>query len=230
MVNIAVFISGTGSGLEAILKASKLGTVPVKVKLVISDRENVKGLVVAENYGEAFIVIDRKNYPSQSDFEQQILDELKQYTIDYIVLAGYMKLIGYMILDKYKVVNVHPSLLPSFPGTRAPKQALDYGCKVTGYTIHWVDKGMDTGRIIYQDSVTIKDDDTEETLWERIKILEHIMYPYIISLLPQVEKSYNDNNDTEEACPWLGKPSKLYLNGTHLANTAKSFLNTVHDK
>ena len=182
---IAVLGSGQGSNFQAIAEAAKSGQLPVDICLVISDKVDAFILNRAENFGIKGVFIDPKKFPGREEFDREIEKNLIREKIDLVVLAGFMRIISSYLVRKYKgrMINIHPALLPSFKGVQGIKDALDYGVKVTGVTVHFVDEGVDTGPIILQEAVKINDGDTEETLATRIHALEHRLYPEAIHLL-----------------------------------------------
>lgn len=182
MMNLAIFASGNGSNFEAVVQAVKEGKINAEVKILICDKEDAYAIKRAEQHQIPVFVFNVKEYASKEDYEKAILNQLQQLNIELIILAGYMRLIGKTLLDAFenRIINIHPSLLPSFPGLNAIGQALEAGVKVTGVTIHFVDAGMDTGPIIAQQAVIIEDDDTEEDLKEKIQQVEHELYPKTI--------------------------------------------------
>lgn len=177
-MKIAVFASGTGSNFQAIIDAVSAGELAVEIGLLVCDKQEAKAIERAANHGIPTFVFSPKSYPSKEAFETDILEQLKAHSIDWIFLAGYMRLIGNVLLGSYtgRIVNIHPSLLPSFPGKDAIGQALQAGVKLTGVTIHYVDEGMDTGPIIAQDAVRIDESDTRESLQRKIQATEHRLY------------------------------------------------------
>lgn len=183
-VKLGVLISGSGSNLQAIIDKSEAGELPARVAVVISSRADVYGLERARNHNIPAIHIARKEFPDDVAYNHAILEELQEYGVELVVMAGYMRLLGKEILDAYpnRVMNIHPALLPSFAGAHAIKDALDYGVKVTGVTVHFANEIYDEGPIILQEAVPIQEDDTEETLAERIHAVEHIIYPRAIKL------------------------------------------------
>lgn len=183
-MNIAVFCSGNGSNLQAIIDAQKKGYIKGEVRLVVSDVPDCFALKRAETAGIKTFIVTMKQCPSKQEFERLILSKLKQENIELIVLAGYMRLLSPDFINEYrdKIVNIHPALLPSFKGMHAIKDALEYGVKVTGVTVHFVTSGIDEGPIIMQSSVVITRDDTEESLAEAIHREEHKLYPMAIQL------------------------------------------------
>lgn len=180
MKRIAVFASGGGSNYQAIMEYFKARSCTnVEVALVVCDKPQAKVIKKAKHWATPTLVVRPREYLSKVEYEQHILEYLKQQNIDFLVLAGYMRLLGPTLLEPYhgKIINLHPSLLPAFPGKDAIGQALAYGVKVTGVTVHFVDEGMDTGPIIVQESIKVALDDTYETLSQKIHQLEHLLYP-----------------------------------------------------
>ncbi len=179
---VAVFASGSGSNFQAIVDAVAAGKLDVSVELLVCDKPQAKVVERAERAGVPAFVFRPKDYASREEYEADILRRLEENRIDLIVLAGYMRLITEVLLVPYegRIINIHPSLLPSFPGKSGIADALGYGVKVTGVTVHFVDGGMDTGPIITQAAVPVHDDDTEETLAARIHRVEHALLPEVI--------------------------------------------------
>ena len=189
-MKIAIFASGTGSNFAAILESIKIKKINnVEVVLLVSDRPEALAVQKARDERIPVFTFLAKDYPNKQAYELGILDELTQRKVDFIVLAGYMRLLGNVLLQAYdrKIINVHPSLLPAFAGKDAIGQALDYGVKVTGVTVHYVDEGMDTGPIIAQHAVTIDSDETKETLIIKIQEQEHRLLPDVIQRLANRE-------------------------------------------
>lgn len=182
MTKLAVLCSGRGTDLQSIIDAIKAGTLQAEISIVITDKPNVKALERAEIAGIKNICIDRKLFDNRADFEAELLKNLAE--IDLVVLAGFMRILSPEFVRKFtgRLMNIHPSLLPSFKGAHAHRDALEYGVKVSGCTVHFVDEGTDSGPIILQAAVEVKDDDTEETLSARILEQEHIIYPKAIQL------------------------------------------------
>ncbi len=181
---IGILISGRGSNMESIIKACKEGLIPAEVVIVISDKPDAAGLQKAKNYNIETAVIERNLYSSKEEFEKAIINLLQKKNVDLICLAGFMRILSPMFIRSFplKIMNIHPALLPSFPGLHAQKQALDYGVKISGATVHFVDEGVDTGPIIMQEAVEVLDNDTEESLSQRILQKEHQIYPKAIKL------------------------------------------------
>ncbi|MGE7762714.1 phosphoribosylglycinamide formyltransferase [Peribacillus sp. NPDC097895] len=187
MKRLAVFASGNGSNFQSIADAIKSGTLEAEICLVVCDREDAYVLERAKLENINLFSFTAKNYANKAGFETEILEKLRQHDVDFIILAGYMRLIGPTLLEKYsqRIVNIHPSLLPSFPGKDAIGQAFDAGVKETGVTVHYVDDGMDTGPIIAQKTVPILEGDTKDILQKRIQETEHDMYPSVLQQLCQ---------------------------------------------
>ncbi len=187
MIKIGVLISGRGSNLQAIIDAIEQGQIPAKVAVVISNNPKAYGLERAKKHNIATKVYEPKKFPDKNIYELEIVKTLRAHKVDLVCLAGYMRIVGQPLLQEYfgKMINIHPALLPSFPGLHSQKQALDYGAKVSGVTVHFVDEGCDTGPIILQTAVPVMVDDTEETLSARILEQEHKIYPEAIKLFAE---------------------------------------------
>ncbi|SFB23610.1 MULTISPECIES: phosphoribosylglycinamide formyltransferase [unclassified Bacillus (in: firmicutes)] len=179
MRDIAVFASGSGSNFQAIIDAVIVGTLHANIKLLVCDRPEARVIERAKENGIPAFVFSPKDFANKEAFEQVILREMKKYNVSYIVLAGYMRLIGPTLLGQYsgRIINIHPSLLPAFPGKDAIGQALESKVKETGITIHFVDEGMDTGPIIAQKKILLDEHETKESLQEKIHKVEHQFYP-----------------------------------------------------
>jgi len=184
MINIAVLASGRGTNLQAIINAVQEGKIDGTIKIVISDNEKAYALKRARDNRINTMVFPYKSYKNKENYEDQIINCLKNNNIDLVVLAGYMRLLGSKIINnyRYRIINIHPALLPSFPGLNAQKQALQYGVKISGCTVHFVDEGIDTGPIILQHAVEVKQTDNEEALSDRILKYEHQLLPRAIQL------------------------------------------------
>lgn len=176
---LGVLVSGSGTNLQAILDAIGSGALRAKVGVVLSNVASAKALDRAKAARVPAIVVDHKAFPSREAFDAAVVEVLQAHNVDCVVLAGFMRLVTSTILDAFpnRVVNVHPALLPSFPGVRAQKQALSYGVAISGCTVHFVDSGTDTGPIIAQAVVTVRDDDDEASLTARILQKEHELLP-----------------------------------------------------
>ena len=183
-MNIAVFCSGNGTNLQAIIESREKGHIKADIGLVVSDTPDCYALTRARDAGIKTLVVERKNFKTKKDFEAQILKALKKENIGLIVLAGYMRMLSADFIGAYenKILNIHPALLPSFKGIQGIKDAFEYGVKITGPTVHFVTKDMDAGPVILQSPVKVTEDDTEETLAEAIHAEEHKIYPRAIQL------------------------------------------------
>ena len=181
---IGALASGRGSNVERILEQIQTGNLRASVAVVISNRESAPALGKAKEHGVPAQFIDPKSYASLADYDAAILDVLQNHHVELVVLAGYMKIVSSLLINAYpnRIMNIHPSLLPSFPGLYAQRQALESGVKVTGCTVHFVEEAVDAGPIILQSAVPVKEDDTEETLAERILEQEHKLYPNALQL------------------------------------------------
>jgi phosphoribosylglycinamide formyltransferase-1 len=185
MKKVALFISGRGSNLEAILKKRKNGFISCEIPFIFSNKKEAKGLEIAKNYGIPTFVYDRKEFASQQEFDEKVLSLLHEHSIQIVVLAGFMMILSRTFIENFpgSIINVHPSLLPAFPGLNSQRRALEYGVKFAGCTVHFVTPEVDSGPIILQDIIPVFDDDSEETLMLRILDREHIILPEAIKIL-----------------------------------------------
>ena len=183
-MNIAVLCSGSGTNLQAIIDAVKSGYIKAKIALVVSDNKDARALARAKSSGIETLYLNPKEYKSREDYDRAIVKNLRAKDAGLVVLAGFMRLMSPYFVNEYKgkIMNIHPALLPSFKGTHGVKDALEYGVKVTGPTVHFVDDKLDHGPVILQRAVEVRDDDTEETLLERIHKEEHKIYPEAVKL------------------------------------------------
>lgn len=181
---LCVFVSGSGTNLQAMLDAD---IEPAEIVLVFSNNPEAYALERARNHNIPTEVISHKGYGTREEYEEDIIRALEPYNIDLIALAGFMRILTPHFVRHYKnrILNVHPALLPSFPGMHAARQALEYGVKFTGCTVHFVDEGVDTGPIIQQSVVPVLDDDTEDTLQERIQKEEYRIYPQAVRMVAE---------------------------------------------
>jgi len=172
---LAVFASGNGSNFQAVADACREGVIPAHVALLVTDKPGCTAVERARRLGIPVLALNPRDFPDKAAYERRILEWLREESVDWVVLAGYMRLVGPTLLDVYKgkMINLHPSLLPAFPGKDAIGQAWQYGVKVTGVTVHFVDSGMDTGPVFLQEAVPVQADDTRDTLEERIHRVEH---------------------------------------------------------
>lgn len=186
-LRLAVLASGRGSNLQALLEAGEGGQMNASVAVVISDKEKAQALERARKHGIPALWINPKDFSCKEDFEAAVLEEIKTYKADYILLAGFMRILSPFFIRQagIPILNIHPSLLPAFPGLNAQKQALDYGVRYSGCTVHFVDEGVDSGPIILQAVVPVFPEDSEETLAMRILKEEHRLYPLAVRLLSE---------------------------------------------
>ena len=181
---IAVLVSGSGSNLQAIIDAAERGEIPGRVGLVLSNKADAYGLTRARNHGIPTAVVDHKTYGSREEFDAKMVEVIRASGARLVCLAGFMRVVTPVFLRAFphRILNIHPALLPSFPGTHGPGQALRYGVRFSGCTVHFLDEGVDTGPIIVQAVVPVHEDDTEDTLAARILKEEHRIYPMAIRL------------------------------------------------
>lgn len=187
MMRVAILISGRGSNMEAIIKGVQTGLIPAEIALVLSNRAEAAGLIKAKEAGIKTLFLNPKEYKDKGEYDQAIVQTLKAEGVDLVCLAGFMRIISPYFVDAYhnRIINIHPSLLPSFPGLDAQQQAIDYGVKFSGVTVHIVDKGVDSGPVIAQRIVEVKEGDTAGTLAERILAEEHKIYPLVLKALAE---------------------------------------------
>jgi phosphoribosylglycinamide formyltransferase-1 len=185
MKKIAVFASGSGSNFQAIIDVVQSGQLDVDISLLVCDKPGAFAIERARAAKIPSFIFTAKDYPSKEHYEEEILAQLKTYGVEFIVLAGYMRLIGSKLLTEFKgrIVNIHPSLLPAFPGKDAIGQALAAKVNWSGVTIHFVDEGMDTGPIIIQERVRLAENETRESLQQKIQQREHKLYPSVLQML-----------------------------------------------
>ena len=182
---LGVLLSGRGSNLQAIIDAIAERRLDATIAVVISNQENAGGLERARRAGIETLTLSHRGWPSRDDYDRALVSELRKRNVGLVCLAGFMRKVGAPIIDAFPnaVLNIHPSLLPSFPGLHAQQQALDHGVKTSGVTVHFVTADLDAGPIIVQRTVPVRDDDTEETLAARILVEEHHAYPEAIALV-----------------------------------------------
>ena len=181
MRRVAVFASGNGTNFEALVKKQK----KYRVVLLVCDQKDAYVIKRAEKLKVKIFLIEKEHYQTKEDYERAILEELTAHEIEFIACCGYMKIISPVLLNEFpnKILNIHPSLLPAFKGREAVIQACEYGVKVTGVTVHFVDLGIDTGKTIAQKHVTIKNNMTKEQLVKKIQSTEHKLYPKVLNSL-----------------------------------------------
>ncbi|MBC7196314.1 MAG: phosphoribosylglycinamide formyltransferase [Deferribacterales bacterium] len=185
MKKLGILLSGRGSNFRAIFDAIQSGFIKnAKIEVVISNKADAQGLKFAKDNKLNAIFLNPKDFFSRSEYDRKLVEILKNYSVDLVCLAGFMRIVGEEVVNAFenKILNIHPSLLPSFPGLNAQRQALEYGVKITGCTVHFVDTKVDHGPIVLQAAVEVKEDDTVETLSNRILTYEHKIYPYAVKL------------------------------------------------
>ena len=186
-LRLAVLASGRGSNLQAIIDAIDNGRLHAVLALVISNKAEAQALERARKHGAPAVFLDPKATPGKEAYDAVILEHLRKHDVGLVALAGYMKIVTRVIIDAYagRIMNIHPSLLPSFTGLAAQQQALDWGVKMSGCTVHFVEEGVDTGPIIQQTAVPVLEGDTAESLEARILAQEHRIYPEAIQLFAE---------------------------------------------
>lgn len=187
ILRIGVLASGRGSNFQSIIDETESQRLKAQIALLITDNPSAFAIERAKKHGIEYLVMMPKDYNSRDDYFAKIAEELKKRDTGLIVLAGFMRIVGKPMIDAfpYRIMNIHPALLPAFPGLHGQRQALKYGVKISGCTVHFVDEGMDTGPIIIQAAVPVFQDDTEESLSERILRYEHKIYPEAIRLFSE---------------------------------------------
>jgi phosphoribosylglycinamide formyltransferase 1 len=182
---LGVLISGRGSNLQALIDATADGRLDASIAVVISNDPDAGGLERARAVGIDAIAISHRGWPAREDYDRAIVRELTSRQVRLVCLAGFMRIVGAPLLDAFPnaILNIHPSLLPSFPGVDAQRQALEHGVKVSGVTVHLVDGGLDSGPIVLQRTVPVRDEDTRDTLTARILVEEHRSYPEAVQLV-----------------------------------------------
>ena len=181
---LGVLCSGRGTNLQSILAALDSGQIPAPVGVVLTDKPDAKALERAEKAGIPRFCVNRKQYADKQAFEEALVEKLREQGVTLVILAGFMRILSPYFVHEFpgRILNIHPSLLPSFGGAHAHRDVLAYGVKVSGCTIHFVDEGMDSGPIILQTSVQVLDSDDEDTLAARVLEQEHKLYPKAIEL------------------------------------------------
>ena len=181
---LGVLCSGRGTNLQSIMAAVASGQIPAEIGIVLTDKPEAKALDRAEKAGLVHVCVDRRQCASKQECEEKLVKALQEAGVTLVILAGFMRILSPYFVQRFKgrILNIHPSLLPSFGGAHAHRDVLAYGVKVSGCTIHFVDEGMDSGPIILQDTVPVLDDDTEDTLAARVLEKEHVLYPRAIEL------------------------------------------------
>jgi phosphoribosylglycinamide formyltransferase 1 len=187
-LNLAVLASGRGSNFRALLQRERNGYFEkAHIACLVTDQPEAGALEIAREFGIPSHAIRPKAFASKGEYEAEIVRVLRSYGVAYVILAGYMRIVSNVLLDAFpqRLVNIHPSLLPSFPGLHAQKQAFDHGVRISGCTVHLVDEGLDSGPIVAQRAVAVLEDDTEETLEKRILEQEHLLFAEAIKHLTE---------------------------------------------
>ena len=184
---LAVLVSGRGSNLQAIIDSIDREELDAHLSIVISNTKDAMALKRAEKHGIKTVFIDPSTYLNSKEYDKALVLKLKEFSIDLICLAGYMRILGEEVIQTFerKIINIHPSLLPAFPGLNAQKQAINHGVKFSGCTVHFVDSGVDSGPIILQTIVPVYDNDDEKSLSKRILEQEHYLYPKAIKMIQE---------------------------------------------
>ncbi len=179
--------SGRGSNFEAIARAVESGFIPATLAVLVTDRPDARAVDIARAHGIEPLALDAREYPGRDAHEKAVIGALEERGIGLVCLAGYMRLLSGAFVGHFegRLLNIHPSLLPAFPGLHAQRQALRHGVKLAGATVHFLDEGVDTGPIVLQAAVPVSEDDTEETLSERILAEEHRIYPEAVRLFAE---------------------------------------------
>ena len=182
---LAVLVSGKGSNLQAIIDSIKKNDLQAEITLVISNVNDAYALERAHNHGLEGLFLDPKSYPDRNSYEKTLIEKIQSKSVDLVCLAGYMQILGKHFIEAFsdRIINIHPSLLPAFPGLNVQKRALEHGARFSGCTVHYVNEEVDGGAIISQAVVPIFDDDNEASLSKRILEQEHIIYPEAIRLI-----------------------------------------------
>ena len=207
MLKLGILASGRGSNFQSIIDEINAGKLSAAVSLLITDTPDAYAIERAKKHSIDFLYLNPRDFKSINDFYARIAAELTKRSVELVILAGFMRIVRKPLIDAFpnRIMNIHPALLPAFPGLHSQKQAVEYGARISGCTVHFVDEGMDTGPIIIQAAVPVSPDDTEDSLSERILRLEHKVYPFAIKLYSEGRLSvegrivninnYNMNND-----------------------------------
>jgi len=187
VIDVGILASGSGTNMEAIAQAINDGDVPARIAVVVSDNPDAFALERARRRGIPITVVLLSDYPDRASYDRAVTAALRDAGVDLVVLAGYMKMAGKELVEEFRgrMMNIHPALLPSFPGTHSVRDALEYGVKVSGVTVHFVDEGLDTGPVIAQEAVPLEEGDDAESLHNRIHLAEYRVYPRAIRLFAE---------------------------------------------
>jgi len=181
---LAVLVSGNGSNLQAIIEQTEAGYINARIACVISNKKDAPALQKAIKHNIHTVILENSAFKNRQEYDANLVNILKEYKVELVILAGFMRIVSEVMVNAFpnSIMNIHPALLPSFPGLNAQEQALDYGVRLSGCTVHFVDNGTDTGPIILQAAVSVIENDTVEMLANRIKVEEHRIYPEAIRL------------------------------------------------
>lgn len=184
MLTLGVLASGKGSNFQSIIDNINSGYLKARIAVLITDNPEAYAVERAKNHNIESLIIQPNEFPDKDSYYSHLANELKSRGVELVILAGFMRVVGRSLIKEFrnKTMNIHPALLPSFPGLHGQKQAVDYGVKISGCTVHFVNEGVDTGPVIIQDAVPVYEDDTEATLSERILKQEHKIFPQAIKL------------------------------------------------
>jgi phosphoribosylglycinamide formyltransferase-1 len=188
-LRLGVLVSGKGTNLQAIIEEIASGKLDAEIKIVLSNRRDAYALCRAENAGIKNMFVDINDFPNNEAYHQRLIDLLEEQQVDLVILAGYMRILNRTFVERFRgrILNIHPSLLPAFPGLHAVEQALEKGVKVTGCTVHFVDEGVDSGPILLQKAVEISEGETVESLTAKIQQEEHRLFPAAIRKIAEGE-------------------------------------------
>jgi len=200
-LKVAVFASGNGTNFQALADGAREGRIDAEIRLLVCDKPGAPVIGRAEAAGIETYVFRPRDYPSREAYEREILIELKRRGVELVVLAGYMRIVTPVLVNAYygRMINVHPSLLPAFPGVNGIGQALEYGVKVTGVTVHFVDNGLDSGPIIAQEALAVEPGDTEDSLAARIHPIEHRLLLQVVQQFAEGRIRLNGRHVTIES-------------------------------
>ena len=181
---IGVLISGRGSNLKSIMDACEKGEIRARVAIVLSNKEDAGGLEYARKAGIETVVLPNRQYQNREEYDGKVVEILQKHQVDLVCLAGFMRLLSGVMIKAFplRIMNIHPAILPAFPGLHAQRQAVEYGAKITGCTVHFVDEGLDSGPVILQKTMEVRSDDNEETLSARMLPVEHKTYVEAVRL------------------------------------------------
>jgi len=203
MLKLGILASGRGSNFQSIIDAIEGGKLRASINILIVDNPSAFAIERAKKHSIESLYINPREFATKDGFFVRVVDELKERQVELVILAGFMRIVRKPLIDAFvnRIMNIHPALLPSFPGLHGQKQAVDYGVKISGCTVHFVDEGMDTGPIIIQGAVPVSSDDTEETLSERILKMEHRIFPEAIRLYSEGRLTVQSGMVRISECP-----------------------------